>query len=229
MRKKHDPHPKPGSLLRFLRLSEGLTMKQLSKFTKVSINNICHMERGLYGPFPRAKAVADYFEITVDALVRDDYTALAQSRMTPVTVSAVHRTRERSAQIKRMETGDKGEAYVLKMEYKRLSGTRFENLVNGNYSDDFSAGFDIMSFSENGVPIYIEVKSTLNPDGAEPFFMTAGERRFAEHCLRNGLDYRLYRVYNLARKPADWKYEVYTAEEILGFQFEVEDYRVKEV
>ena len=220
---RHDP----SNLTRFLRIASGLSFRELSDQTNIPITTIENIEHGRYGLYPTLKKLADRFGTTVDALAKSDYAALARTRKGPVKIFTAHKQAYRKRQLDRNETGDIGEQYVLELERKRLAGTPYANLVNANYSEDLQAGFDILSFTEAGQPIHIEVKSTRRSSSDEPFFMSLNERRFAEHCRDKGLDYRLYRVYGMAKKREKWKTEVYTAEELLGYDFAVDNFVVR--
>ena len=220
---RHDP----SNLTRYLRIASGLSYRELSDQTDIPITTIENIEHGRYGLYPTLKKLADRFGTTVDALAKNDFAALARTRKEPVKVSTAKRRAFRDRQADRNETGDLGEQFVLELERKRLAGTPYANLVNANYSEDLQAGFDILSFTESGQPIHIEVKSTRRCNIDEPFFMSLNEKRFAEHCRDKGLDYRLYRVYGMAKKREKWKTEVYTAEELLGYDFAVDNFVVR--
>jgi transcriptional regulator with XRE-family HTH domain len=220
---RHDP----SNLTRFLRIAAGMSYRDLSDQTGIPITTIENIEHGRYGLYPTLKKLADRFGTTVDALAKSDYAALARTRKEPVKIFTAHKQAYRKRQLDRNETGDLGEQFVLELERKRLAGTPYANLVNANYSEDLQAGFDILSFTESGQPIHIEVKSTRLGNTDEPFYMSLNEKRFAEHCRDKGLDYRLYRVYGMAQKREKWKYEVYTAEELLGYDFSVDSFVVR--
>ena len=123
--------------------------------------------------------------------------------------------------------GDCGERIVIERERKRLAGTPYELAVNGNASEDLTAGFDVLSFTTEGVPIYIEVKTTvLGKD--EDFFISRGELEFAQRCKERGLQYQLHRVYNLNEDTGDCAVVVFTADELLrSFELIPVSYKVR--
>ena len=74
--------------------------------------------------------------------------------------------------------GDRGETIVLKAERKRLSDLGQERLakkIKHVSQDNNSAGYDILSFDEDGTPRYIEVKATANKTICDGFYITNNE------------------------------------------------------
>lgn len=59
------------------------------------------------------------------------------------------------------------------------------------------AGYDVLSFEENGRERFIEVKTTTYPKET-PFFISNGELAFAN---AHELEFRLYRVFEFRRSP----------------------------
>lgn len=227
MSKSISPAVMPHNMTHFLRLADHLTLEELHDRTGVSTNMLSRMERGQYGSISTTKRVADAFRVSMNTLARNDYLALAKERPEPILVSDRHRRQYRSQQAVKNEVGDAGEAYVLKLERARLANTPFAALVNGNYSEDFRAGFDIASFTENGEPLSIEVKSSLDASPEPDFYITAGELRFAIQAARNGWNYRLIYVYGMrARNREKWNCRSFTADEVLALPLQVATFRV---
>ena len=124
---------------------------------------------------------------------------------------------------KRLDNGLRGEVLVLRHEREKLAGTPYENAVDPNYALDPGFGFDLLSFTPDGKPLYIEVKATSDT-GNTPFFMTANEKDFMELCRDTGRNYELHRIYDLDGTP---KRIIYTPKELSRFQFIPNDYLVK--
>lgn len=112
------------------------------------------------------------------------------------------------------EIGLKGEEYILKTEKERLTSLGIKNseypvhvaLISPSY------GYDILSIDEEGVEIYIEVKSTsrIKEDpAAKSFFMTSNEYKRYEMDKDK---YKIYRVYNTDLNPS---FEVIDMESIM--------------
>lgn len=101
----------------------------------------------------------------------------------------------------KQKIGNIGEEYVFIYEKQRLkkSGSKYAELVDRTPAKDPKNGFDILSFTENGTPIYIEVKSTIG-DANTPFYITKNEKETANRIRNNGGIYQIHRVYNVGNK-----------------------------
>lgn len=97
--------------------------------------------------------------------------------------------------------GRAGEEFVV--HYERL---RLERLGRGNLSSKIEhtaaargdgAGYDVLSFEENGRERFIEVKTTAYAKDT-PFFISDGELAFAK---ANEQTFRLYRLFEFRRQP----------------------------
>ena len=213
------------SLIRFVRLSKGMTQHDLARLCNLTANDISRMERGWCGmSVYKMHRVADQLGLTVHELVFNDFaTAL------PKLPRAVHNPRinqlRRHRYAQQITTGDQGEAYVVELERERLKDTPYAEAVNGSFADDPLSGFDIQSFTEEGTPVYIEVKSTVGEEDA-PFYMSAAEEAFLLYCVDNKLTYRLYRVSHIFKRHTPMV-SVYSAEDLLElFDFTLDTYIV---
>lgn len=91
--------------------------------------------------------------------------------------------------------GNDGELLVLNYEKEKLRRCGQPELalkVKHIAVEDEGAGYDIESYTEDGRPIYIEVKTTSAGEDT-PFYITANELSCSEKI---GQSYRVYRVYN---------------------------------
>jgi hypothetical protein len=99
------------------------------------------------------------------------------------------------------DLGSKGEEFVVEYERRVLTragrGELAAQVRRISETEGDGAGYDILSFEENGVEKYIEVKTTTR--GIEsPFLVTLNEVEFSgDHAAQ----YRLYRVFDFARSP----------------------------
>ncbi|MFD0051462.1 DUF3883 domain-containing protein [Actinomycetes bacterium NPDC127524] len=100
-----------------------------------------------------------------------------------------------------IEIGKLGEAYVYDLEREKLKSTQFYQKIDNSKALDPTNGYDIYSFEEDGTPIYIEVKTTVNID--EDFYISAHELKVAERMRNKGKIYVIYRVENILAKSTD--------------------------
>lgn len=119
----------------------------------------------------------------------------------------------------RKRIGDIGERYVFEREKARLAkaNSKFANLVDATPAKNPQNGYDILSYTEDGVPIYIEVKSTLG-DLFTPFYITANEKETAEQIRKEGGIYQVHRVYNIGKEIGVFVYKdesMFVYEEVL--------------
>lgn len=100
-----------------------------------------------------------------------------------------------------IELGDAGEQFVINFEKARLirAGKEYlaERIEQVSVTQGPSAGFDILSFEENGSDRYIEAKTTKNGKNT-PFYVTPNELRFSQE---NAKGYHLYRVFKYRTDP----------------------------
>lgn len=115
-------------------------------------------------------------------------------------------------QAEHLEVGRKGEAWVTARERQKLEKTPYAGAVEVSSSAQRTS-FDIKSRTPTGELLYIEVKST---DGEPnlPFYMSAEEYSFAEHCLDQGIPYELHRVHHIFNDELRGEV-VYTAKNIV--------------
>lgn len=96
--------------------------------------------------------------------------------------------------------GDAGEDLVVQWEKQRLTYWGHTDLVESvkrvSLEND-SAGYDIVSFGKDRKQLFIEVKTTTG-NANRPFFLTRNEVNRSDE---KGDQYRLYRVYDLKKKP----------------------------
>ena len=94
--------------------------------------------------------------------------------------------------------GDLGEEFAIRFERWRLreQPDLKEKIRHVSRKDD-SAGYDILSFEDDGTPRFVEVKSTLGPLDS-PFFISARELEMAEE---NKDKYVILRVFDVKVSP----------------------------
>ena len=116
-------------------------------------------------------------------------------------------------QAEHLEAGRKGETWVASREKEKLDNTHYRNSVEIS-SNAQRSNFDIKSRTPDGKTLYIEVKSTEG--GSElPFYMSANEYNFAEHCKEHNIPYELHRVHHV-HDDALRDEVIYTAEDVVN-------------
>lgn len=95
-----------------------------------------------------------------------------------------------------MGIGRAGENAAFEMEKMRLNQVNpsLAKLVLPYYKMRIRPGHDILSFHEDGRPLYIEVKTTV--DDAPEFVLTGPEYEMAEKSVEAGETYLVYRYFN---------------------------------
>lgn len=101
------------------------------------------------------------------------------------------------------EIGDQGEEFIIDYERYRIFEEYSLDLATATLSvlhlsrkQGDGLGYDIFSIEENGLPRYIEVKTTTG-DFTTPFFMSRNEKHFFE---KYGESAYIYRVYNFNKE-----------------------------
>lgn len=94
------------------------------------------------------------------------------------------------------ELGLLGELLVLRLEKDRLIAAGYPDLAEKvrhvSVLENDTAGYDVLSYEENGTKLFIEVKTTRGQADAD-FFISASELAFAR---AHRAQYRLYRLYD---------------------------------
>lgn len=97
-----------------------------------------------------------------------------------------------------IKIGKLGEKYVYEHEISRLLEINGElaDLVDLTPADNSVNGFDILSYTETGEKIYIEVKTTTDTSNT-PFYMSKHELTTAKEFWKNGYNYQIHRIYDI--------------------------------
>ena len=91
------------------------------------------------------------------------------------------------------DIGDKGELYIIEYERERLdklNKTELADKIKHVSSINDSAGYDILSYNDDGSERFIEVKTTKGPIGTD-FYISPGELKFS----KENNNFYIYRVY----------------------------------
>jgi transcriptional regulator with XRE-family HTH domain len=219
--------PLPDSVLRYMRVRQNLNITQLAKLAGVEPNVICKAERGNF----RCQALnytklADCLGVPLDDIVTGKLCDVIK-RFEPTRPASPRKVRKRAERKYRkcLEMGDLGERIVLDLERERLQGTPYANGVNEYFADNIHEHFDLLSFTPEGKPIYIEVKATAQGINA-PFFMSAGEYKFMRQAIRNDWNYQIYRLYDVQDKD-HYQLQILSGAALESLIIEPSEYMVK--
>lgn len=204
----------PNSLLFFLRTSHGLTQIRLSRLCRVNVNVICQCElRNAPMTLANLRRLAEFFGVSMDALARNDFSAVANIPPMKQQRTDAFRNHLRKNRT-RMETiGNLGEDFVAAQERLKLKGTPYAGWVNTGLADDKKGVCDMISFDpDTGARVFIEVKSTAGGEEEELNF-SREELEFLRLCAKEHILYELHRVYHVGTDKIAQK--VYTAQEVL--------------
>lgn len=103
--------------------------------------------------------------------------------------------------LRNRRTGMIGEELVYHSEIARLNQAGRSDLAKKvkwvSKEDGDGAGFDILSFENDGTERFYEVKTTIG-HRRTPFYLSRNERDFAEETPEN---FRIFRLYEVGRSP----------------------------
>jgi hypothetical protein len=91
-----------------------------------------------------------------------------------------------------IEIGKLGEAYVYQKECEKLNNTKYLSMIDERKAQNPANGYDILSYTEDGKPLHIEVKTTIGKE--DVFYLSEHERLTAERMNNQGLSYIVYFV-----------------------------------
>lgn len=215
----------PMNVYKYLRTVKGMTLKAVADATGISAVTICLLEQGRVPNLGTARKLAAFYGVAINCMAQND---IAEAAQTVSTATSASHTKEyfRDKQTLCGEIGDLGEQIVLREEQRRLAGTPYAAAVTGRVSDDMGAGFDILAFTSEGKPRFIEVKATSYGENSQ-FYMSRNELQFAKECASKGRTYELHRLYNL-KSDGTHKKTVLSAKELLhDYEFTPNSYIVR--
>ncbi|MGN1004822.1 MAG: protein NO VEIN domain-containing protein [Oscillospiraceae bacterium] len=169
----------------------GMTQQELARqanITQADLSEIESLEP--YGKVMKYERLAKVLGLSVDALVRNDYTGV------PASFFETHEHAEYLEETTRV--GREGEEEVFRREQERLQArfSTLDRMVIPYYKmRSSSPGYDILSFDDEGKPIYIEVKTTRQGE-EQNFRLTAHEHEVAQKLTARGERYYVYRITN---------------------------------
>lgn len=118
-----------------------------------------------------------------------------------------------------IKIGELGEKFVYEKECNRLGDkdSVYADMIDATPASDPKKGFDILSYTENGEKIYIEVKTTTDYENS-PFYMSEHEIDVAKKLLGSGANYQIHRIYDIMNDDeSKIGYEIYDSLDNLNF------------
>ena len=216
---------RPDSLLGYLRLQRGISIQQLSESIGVTPMVLWHMEQLNFNVWlSAARKVAQYFKITLDEMVSNDFRVISR-----LMASGSKKTDERylngqkELNAKKLSIGRRGELLIAQWEACKLKPIGFDTAVGAEAGLVPGMGYDVLSFTLDKRPLFIEVKSTSASENV-PFHMSANERKFMMYCFKHKIKYELHRIFDLNGHP---RREIYTPKDLLKAEMVPYDFIVK--
>jgi len=196
------------NVIQALRLYLGMSQTVLAKEAGITQPDLSEMETlPPYGHTAKYLRLSEFLDVPVDALVKNDFTAIPESFFDRHPAPPF--TPEPEDPLLRL--GRQGEEFILRRERELLSDhyPALSKLVLPFYKmKGASPGYDILSFDALGIPIALEVKTASN--GTQNFRLTSHELDTAKKLTEQGYRYIIVCITN-------WGKEKQTVQE-LSFQ-----------
>ncbi|MEO0788233.1 MAG: DUF3883 domain-containing protein [Bacteroidota bacterium] len=115
--------------------------------------------------------------------------------------------------------GDAGEKFILDVEAENLKRLGIDKVPEKRPD---GAGYDILSYDENGDELHIEVKTTPSNDSRKPFYMSSNELEY----LKRHANAVIYRVYDFDLKSERGKVFRLSYEDLENYLVEPREYKI---
>ena len=214
------------NLLSCLRAHFYLSQQHLADLCDVPLRSLQKLENGDFSiGFDVPQHVAQYFGIPVHALIHASFEEVYPLLTAPPVLVQPNESFLKKVEMA-SEIGAKGEKLVEEWERRKLAGTSYAALVSTEPSKHPMLGYDVISYTQDGRPLHIEVKTTTQAcDRA--FYMSAIEMKHMLDCMAHEIAYELHRVYYV-NDSSLCAAEIYRPQQLLElFDFVPCDYAVK--
>lgn len=171
----------------------GVTQQELAKAAGIAQPDLCEMEiKEPYGRIEKYQRLSDYLSIPVHALVTNNCALIPDSFFEKHPPRSYAKCPPGSL----LELGRRGEDTVFALEQERLAciNPSLSKLVLPFYKLRHRPGYDILSFSDSGTPIFIEVKTSA--EDTPDFILTSQEYLTGSKLISAGETYQIYRFTN---------------------------------
>ena len=197
------------TITRVARVYLGMSQNRFSKAVHLTQPDLCEMEQTpeAFGSIEKYKRVSAYLGISVDTLLRNDFSAIPMEFFEKFPPRPFRKVGKKEEQI----LGRTGEEWVFHREQERLMNISpaLAKMALPIYKMDVnSPGFDILSFTDDGIPFAIEVKTSAGEGNV--FRMSPNEYHSADAIAKTGQQYVVTRITNFGtsnQKVEDIPYE----------------------
>jgi transcriptional regulator with XRE-family HTH domain len=180
-------------LIQIIRSYLGVSQQELARRVGITQADLCEMEiKPPYGRLDKYQRLSNYLGVPIHALVTNDSTLVPLSFFEKHPHAPYRKTPSRGSQV----LGRAGEEAALAYEHMRLERVNpsLARLVIPHFKMGNRPGYDMLSFTEKGEPIYIEVKTSA--DDSPDYVLTNQEYLKANKAIANGEKYLIYRFTN---------------------------------
>lgn len=197
-------------MLTILRMYLGLTQVSLAKDAHITQPDLSEMEQlEPYGRIDKYRRVASVLGLPIDPILKNDVSGIPMSFFERNPPQTYLPGPKKGASL----IGRQGEDFIFAREKERLEKILpiHAKLVLPLYKMKAQrVGYDILSFDDNGTPVFLEVKTSTEADGQ--FIMTKNELESAQKLTTEGECYKIVSIKN-------WGTEDVFVEDILFDEF----------
>lgn len=176
-------------MLTILRMYLGRTQVSLAKDARITQPDLSEMEMlEPYGRLDKYRRVAKVLGVPIDPILKNDISGIPLSFFEKNPPRPYLPVPKKGALV----IGRQGEDFIFEREKKRLEKIlpSHAKLVLPLYKmKSQRIGYDILSFDDDGTPVYLEVKTSCEPSGK--FVMTKNELEMAQKLTDEGEQYKL--------------------------------------
>ena len=180
-------------LIQIIRSYLGVSQQELARKVGITQADLCEMEiKPPYGRLDKYQRLSNYLGVPIHALVTNDSTLVPLSFFDKHPHAPYRKVPSRGSQV----LGRAGEEAAFAYERDRLEkfNLSLAKLVIPHFKMGNRPGYDMLSFTEKGEPIYIEVKTSA--DDSPDYVLTNQEYLKANKAIANGEKYLIYRFTN---------------------------------
>ena len=191
-------------IVTIIRYYLGLTQVELAKRAGISFADLNEIEQGqVYGTISKFRKLAEYLHVPVHTVVTNDILSVPEKffkKMRPAEYQP-------PAKSKNGTLGREGEDAAFILEKNRIASVNplLSKLIIPCYKLHAArGGYDIISYKNDGTPIFIEVKTSEKGSAGE-FQLTKYEFETAKKLTESGYEYWIYYFSNWNSESGELK------------------------